>query len=899
MMERRRLSASTAGNRRLRSCFVAILIAGLAMSALVHAQAPQAAPSSDPPDAEGASGIVPAPPPPAPQLSFYRDQPGGGGSRSRRELAGLFVNGREIPEGLALLRQADGTRLVPLGELAARLGSTLIEEREAWSMETPLGQARFAVADVVRFGDEVFVVLPRFAEAMAAEAAFDESLFAVVIRLLWDTRPQPGRAPEEPIRPDLHAPGLSLSRMRGEISTQRDDFGSREFGFAEFEGRMGPGLWRMRTETDFDGELYARDYTWRTVRGSHGFLLGHQVVGANALFPSFDLTGAQWAYSNRPDRLLAPIDPGRLTADRLGPSRTIRGEGPPGGVAELIVDGIPRARVRIPLDGEFEFPDVSLAPGFVQIEVALYEPTALGAPIEILDFSGRASDRILPYGAHLVHAGFGQEGNPLDDRRSADGAAGFVQGRVGLSEHLTVDAAWQSSEGGDFAALGAAVSAGPVGVLAVSAAESDGAQAWLANIEGGRGPVFWRATAREFDAGYRGNGSRSSDRYAETGWRHWPTWEISVVAREREHDEVDTSFVLPAARWRPRPGMLIQSRPDALGDYVHDLSWRFNRATRLGLRRDSRSEQAQLDYSFSRTMRLSASTLRDRESGRSRNAVLGSYQDLGRRGWFVDLGVLESEGDAGFIARTGLELVPGVRARLEARRDPLIDAGAADAGTLVLASLSWDLGRAGRGFTRASGGRSTAGSIGGVLSVPVTTLDAPLDGVAIRVDGRVRGQTDAQGRFHISDLAPGVYRVELDAEGLPLELSPEDVGYWVEVAAGAATTLRFRVEVRLGAAGRLYGVDGGPSAGGSIHVLDDEGRVRARSAVSAFGYYRIDGLPPGTYRAVWIDEDGATLGQRELVLTDTFVFAQDIHADPASALSSDNDRSAEDENEQD
>src|SRR5690606_31547231 len=224
-----------------------------------------------------------------------------------------------------------------------------------------------------------------------------------------------GSSARKPIRPDRVAPGVDLSRLRGELTLVHDERETQRFaGRVEAGGRLGPGTWQLRAQDSGLGSTRIHDYHWRIRHDAVAGMLGHQVIGVHAVLPGFDLTGAQAAWTNAPDRLYSPLHPDLLVADRPGPVRTLRGEGPPGGFAELVVEGRVVDRQRIRLDGIFEFVSVPVPPGQVQIEVLLYERAIAGVPSGRIDFSGWASDRLLGAGEFVVHGGIGQHGNPLD-----------------------------------------------------------------------------------------------------------------------------------------------------------------------------------------------------------------------------------------------------------------------------------------------------------------------------------------------------------------------------------------------------------------------------------------------------------------------------------------------------
>lgn len=821
-----------------------------------------------------------------PPLRFATDGSDSGGAQ--RELAGLVVGGRERPNGIELLRLPGDRIVIPLRALARDLGVTVVEEPAGLRVDTPLGPARFDLGEYRDEQGEIYLPLTLLARRLALVARFDDSAYALLIDPAWpiggDLGRSAGSSPEQPIRPELLAPGLDLARLRGELSAIHDDRGERYTGRVEAGGRLGPGAWQVRAQNSGIGSTRLHDYHWRIRRDGFAGLLGHQVVGVHSVLPGFDLTGAQIAWTNAPDRLYSSAQPDLLVADRPGPVRTLRGEGPPGGFAELVIEGRVIDRQRIPLDGVFEFVSVPIPVGQARIEVLLYERAIAGAPSGRIDFSGRAGDRLLGAGEMVLHGGIGQDGNPLDELRPDRGGGGFLRARRGFSERFTAEAAVQASGYGEHGLVAADAELGPVGTVSGAYAHGNGASAWLASLEGGRGPVFWRGLALERDAGFLDvAGGDLSERSGEVGWRRWPHWEVSVVARQRRQEgATDIDYVKPAARWRPLSGLFVQARPDYEGHYVYDGQWQPHRHWRVAARRDRRTDEVRVEHQLAEAWLLSAASTRDRDLERRRDSLIASWQAPTFAGWRAEAGVLRSEGRSGFLARAGKELLPGVQFRFEALRDPLYSGMAAGGDTVASLSVLFDLGRAGGRFTRGGAVRADTGSIGGAIAASAGSGSSRLEGIVVRVDGQPRTRTDAAGRFHVGGLRAGVYRVELDEEGLPMELVSRGDGYWAEVAAGASTTVKFAVELRLGVAGRVRAV-AMSLAGMRVDAVMPDGRIATSAVVDEAGWYRLDGLPPGSYRLRLFDAAGAMLAERELALVDDFVFEQDFQLAPAVA----------------
>jgi hypothetical protein len=830
-----------------------------------------------------AASFLPAPPGLAAQTeneAAFAQLPAfaSGGGRSvgegRSELAGLIVNGREQPEGIVLVRRPDGRRLAPLHALARALALKLSETPSGPWLLTPLGPARLEERELERLGGERFVEIALLAERLAARIVFDEGEFALRVDLPWEVAAAAGASPADPVRPDVGPGRFSIAGLRGEVAGEWVDGSRATSGFMAVRGGLGPGSYHARLERDSAGRERLRDWQWSYRDGRRGLLAGHQFLAIHPLLSGMEFTGVQAAYVERAPDLLAPADPLRLLDDGRAAVQNIRGEGPPGGIAELRLDGRPIARQRIPLDGRFEFLDVRLPPGYVRIEVLLYAPFADGAPAAVLDLSGTASPRLLPEGAWLAHGGAGVEGNPFDPILDTGEEAFFLRGRRAFGGRITLEGALLARSGREEVALGAVAGLGPLGLGGLTLARAGGASAWMATLEGERERWFWRGFARAEEAGFAPSRGEAFERFAELGLRSWPRFELSLIGREREGYGGDVRFLKPALRYSSGFGLSLSSRPDFLGEYVHDLYWAVGPRTRLYARRDVFSNQLGGEHRLGPAWLIAGSVQEERESGRERLSLSASYQDPGDPfGWYADVALLVGSGTTGWLLRAGRELWPGLRFRAEALRDPLWQRHGEGAPQRVGLALSWDFGLSGGRLVRAGSGVSAGrGSLAVIIEPPA---GAPsLAGVAVRIDGQARGRSDAAGRMQIADLPAGVYRVELDEEALPLELSAVDRGFWAEIGAGQVTELRFRVAFRLGIIGRLRGT----AAVGQVLVLDQEGRVRGQAVLAEDGVFRVEGLPPGRYRLEWRGPNGDVLAAREIELVDRYLQGIELRA---------------------
>ncbi|UXI67406.1 carboxypeptidase regulatory-like domain-containing protein [Tahibacter amnicola] len=798
------------------------------------------------------------------------------------------LNGREMSNSLAFWREPDGRDFVALDAFAQLAAIDITREGDgSVTLATPIGDAPIP-ADALRTDKDVlFVDTVILSKALAAEVAFEESEFALKINLPWKpgaTADLPARtASDEPV--DIHAPRASLSRWRSELLTTHSDgevFASANHRFA---GALGPGYWRADLSHGVVGASRDLDFqalSWVVDRGPSRFLVGQERIGLHPLLASFDLSGVQYSYSNRPDIAYASSvsGDGQLVPYQARPTSVIRGNGPPGGTAELRFGGQVLARQTIRLDGRYEFRDVPASPGdAIPIEVAVYAFGETGTPLRVDETYSQAGNLQLPKGTTVHFAGAGVNGFVLDANRQGHGNAAFYQFRGGLSNRITAEGVVQSLDGHVQSSVGTAMNLGPVGTWAVYAGQNDrGAGARQILGDGRRGEWYWRANWLSYDAGYQNeNAEETENRRVEVGRNFGSTLRVSLIhADARGQFERDIRYTKPAASWRPIRQLQLSARPEYDGRYAFDAQWYVRRGTRLSASRYGDLGQLALDQDISSNSRLNVSAQHDSRLGNRLNATFNQYRGgPAHLAWAA--GILRSKGGTGYLGEVSLEIRPGLSARAQVLRDPLREGD----GTVVGVSLVADFAVTGAGLARGtlSATQAREGGISGVVEKPEgVRSDLDLAGIPILVDGHVRIRTEPGGHFHVADLAPGVYRVELDNEGLPIELAVHQPPRRVEVRAGSLTRVDFGLELRLGLAGKVTDTSGKPLADHTIEVVDAEGQSRGKAQSSQFGYFRVDGLPPGRYKVRAVDASGAILAEGEAVLDDRFVFGVELKA---------------------
>lgn len=795
------------------------------------------------------------------------------------ELAGLQIDGRERPEGIAVRR--NGVASIPVEILLNELDLLARREGDMLRVDTPLGLASLDLQTCLPIGEFQFCPMESVARALALEIVFDQSEFAVSVRTAWPRTGTGPRTADVPV--DVKAPTYSFSYARSRLTYQRRGGRGNAMGEGDFGGGLGMGYWRSNWNVDANGEVALRNYAYLAQRGNTRYLAGHQFMGLDPLLPGFELLGAQVAWTNRPAVVFGgDLEVQRLVSDRIVLDNALRGSGPAGGRAELRVNGELVDSQTISLSGDYVFERGRYAiDPLAVVQVYLYERPFDTVPMRIEERSTFVSDRLLPEGAALHFGGVGVEDNPLDplssQRPGRGHTAGFWQGRYAPTGKLTIEAAVQSTAEGEYAMGGAHVALGGAGVASALVGTNDeGEQAWRLQTEGQRRSWFWRGYLQEQDAGYRpGIDIATEQQYGEAGWST-RRWSLSAVARRARtgNPADDVDYVKPALTAQPFNNLTFSVRPDDKGEYDYLAHWAPRRNVQVSAFHDDQRDQIELSAVPTPQTRLVAGWVRDQDD-RTRHSLLGYREAGGNMRWRIGAGALESEGRYGWLVETGAEIGSGLYLSAQALDDPLTPSG----GATFWMSLTIDLVNTGEGFARASyrADFSQRGSISGRVVAPPGGVNEPLKGIPIRVNGEVRAYTDSNGGFHVPSLDVGVYRLELDEENLPLDTAMANKALGVQVAAGRSTPVRLGLERRVGFAGRLIDANGDPIGSARVVLLDGDGSVRISLETDRYGYFRFSELAPGTYRVRLQDDAIGETPVREVKLVDRYLFDQDLN----------------------
>jgi hypothetical protein len=103
-----------------------------------------------------------------------------------------------------------------------------------------------------------------------------------------------------------------------------------------------------------------------------------------------------------------------------------------------------------------------------------------------------------------------------------------------------------------------------------------------------------------------------------------------------------------------------------------------------------------------------------------------------------------------------------------------------------------------------------------------------------------------QGAF--LKLTPGIYRLDLDPAGYPLDYKPTQVSSAIEVVAGSYTKLSIPFVASYTLAGTLTDSTGKPIAGAKVEVINPNAKSSVVSITNSAGVFYLEQLPLATYQ---------------------------------------------------
>ena len=788
----------------------------------------------------------------------------------RTLLVGLHVNGDDVDFIEAF--HLDGRYFLPARRVFEHMGiepriaqgKFLILDTPGGEVSAPLDHLRY-INDVMVFSDELL------SDVLYVNWRFATNTYSINLDLPWDlSGGAPSRTARTVMQPDYAPPAFGLSQVRLDHHMYRGDVLDADRTELLMRGRMADGIWRVDVEHDEETTIL-EDYYWFRDMDTWQMLVGNQQVSVHPLLPSMETTGVQLLYDSQP-RFLDPWRDVLRTQNvrRIGlPLQTISGVAQPGLVAELRLHDQAIARTRVRLDGTYEFENLTLpSRQFLPLQVYLLDQRSLVVH-EIQDFTQTPSDLMLDGGQTLALVGAGVHGNPLDSRDHREGGAAYGLWRYGVSDRVTVEGGTQIADGETYALAGASVGLANRWTGSLSIANREGSQGYLTELFGAGSDWYTSIRSRNYGDSFRGDltdsGYARELRYER---RIRPDLWAGVYGRDVDLGDRNRRFLLPGVTWRFNPRSSLRVWPDSDGDYQADLRMALRERDWLQVRTETRAFSAEYRRQVNeRTEWFTGVHDRRQEDVYAETGVYWRPRDYDNRS-LVRASVLSSKNAVGFDLAWETALLPGVYSRLEVRDFPNTG-GFTAPGLHVYWNLTVDYSVANGRLLPSRNHLSNAmtGALAGRLRLAGSSSlgDYDVERVAITLNGANHVAQVTGDSYFVGNLPPGVYRVALDAEHLPMSLMPQEDAYWVEVGPSATTRVDFSLRPEFGVFGKVTDQNGDPAVGFRVAVYDQDGVPVREGRTDGYGYYRISGLSPGDYRihvlVPLVDVGGKTEGR--------------------------------------
>jgi len=799
-------------------------------------------------------------------------------------LIGVIVEEHELGALEAL--KEDTSFLLPLEEFCTIVGIPYRFMESKVEFVTPLGEVTIPLHEISQLYGVFYVSVEHFSALFAIDIEFDQSAFALRVDLPWNLHEGEPLIRIRNLRPDVFPPALGISTIRQEADLTRVNDTNSYFSRTLVTGPILGGLYRFDYRDDMEGKHAINEYAWRSIHGSSLALMGYQNVHIHALLPDIRMTGMQTAWTNQPLDLFPRSEDAReLLPRRTQPVDTFRGNGPPGGQAELFIEGRSIDAQIIGLNGIYEFLDVVLPARLVgDIEVFVYDRHNPDVPLAIHAHTPKTNQYLLAPGAVIQMIGAGYEGNYLqdhiDDTADSTVLTGFYFTRIGVRDNVTAEGAIQRTGGEEQIFCGTVYGFGKASALSLGGALFRGKGGISANCEILASALSIRGRGYYTEQGYRERSKTEHEIFADLSYDLNRRFFIGVLGRDVETESDINSFILPYFAWNPLAPFSVRTRPAYDGEYRIDLAYRPFRRTRITV---SHQKTTILDITqlLGKGFRFSWRTaFQDNEKTRTR--VLAGRSAGGWTGFSWAAGFGMNEDTDNLLFSTTLRLAPAMVSRLELEIDDPFRTQSWKSGDSwrIQAGVSADFSIIGRSFlpVQAHMIRTNRGGIAGKVRL-VSGLDKmpySLKDLYIFINGQPFTRTIRGGTFFAGNLEEGTYLVELDTENLPLELSPVRHSAVAQVVNGAITHVEFGVRPEFGIAGRIQDETGRRIVGIEVELVSMDGSLINSARTDRFGLYRMDGIIPGTYRLrVRWNEMTLSEIERQINVND-FLFDQDL-----------------------
>lgn len=822
---------------------------------------------------------------------------GSGGARTygfRKILVGLEVNSQEV---LVLdIVQTESDYLVPIKEVFPVIQASYTLEHGVLTIRVPGSEVEMSSRVTYRIDGELWASLSTLNEYLKVNARFDPAKYAVTFLPPWQEEKKKSETPAESLEVEFGPDPFSLRQVRlsHEVLGVEKDDEALEFDVLTERselvatGAAFEGSWLIDAEKLNDDDWKLDDYFWTKRTDHHQWLFGKQTVSTSVIAPAVTLTGGQYFYSNQSVPYNAYQDISQSSFFReLGSSvQRIRGTAEPGAIAELYVNNQLIGETFVRLDGTYDFGEFRTESSlFNEIEVVILDPVNR-SELERQMKTRASSDFLLNEGQVVTSVALGRKGNWLDPDYVDQGEAGMFLYRYGVTDGVTVEAGYMLDDI-SVTTAGIVSSLGHNFVSALRFADRNNSTATQLELDGfGEN---WRMSTyvRQEEANfYEGRDDKTTSANGYYYYTPDPSLRLELLGRYQETGD-KVSYIKPGIFYSPANNFSVGTRPDADGDYRTELFFRPSQDARFRITHKSEEQTGRFEWNASDNVnaymsgRMYKDTIGDRTY---QNTIIeqavGFYwypKDWTDYKQFRFELNHSNEYGVGVFTEYRTQLMPGVYFDLRLRdADPQFDGGLS-----AFARISMDFAVA-KGSLVPSNNRlayNTAGTIAGTLKTDGDC--SKLEHVSVLLNGVAYKAPVKACSFYLDYVTPGLYKIMLDGEFMPIDMVPETKSHVIKVAPSSVTHVEFNVMSEYSAMGQLTSANGQALSNVRLTLFNSEGEMMTETLTDQFGYYRVDGLTNGNYSVSIVGVGGQKLAERAFVIDGDFLFGLDISL-PAS-----------------
>lgn len=783
-------------------------------------------------------------------------------------LAGFSINGKESQNIDAL--KTDKGYYLPYRLFIQAIGIQPAGRDNLLTFSTPIGQSYLNKEQFITYHQQSYVALKDL-KALGVTATFKQSDYAIHLYVPWDTKNPIKKTSKKQseIIIDYYPQSVGLNELsiNGEWSRQENkkngensDASTRKQITVGASGNLSGGIWGAKFRYEQNGsnhnQVIGENLYWTIMTEQYAMRLGVNQPSYNA-GSNNEFSGVSVAYSNRSiTRHLSALNSNtqQLLKNTYQDYRTISGEGPAGGIAELRVNGRAIARVRIALDKRYEFKNLDLNQlhdNEYNVEIALYEYNLANQPLKVEPLYLGKRRANVGTGELLLEGGFGQLGNVLDkDRQQTNHHYAYAYAEYGLSNNIAVRLGL--SDNGDLSTM--------AGVNIGLSQSLNWDIAWWDNKAERRYRTWLEYSLNNFTLNYhfnyldKDNGitEKRQSLYAYYRPADWLNFSLGAY-RNRYSNKADEDYFTASVNARLTPQLNVQVNRDRDDQYSYRINWNAEQwNSHFSFTGDEEKNGFYARYRLSKETDIGLDLARRHNSSQLFSQIYTTHDFNENNRLYLAYNHYRSQ--SGFQVDWRYRVNKGMNIYLGYRKNNVgldIDDSIISNDNYVndssYAYLRFDMSLTKTPNSGLHFNPYNYTNNGAILADIRYDDDIPLNDeeIALQLNRySVKAEKLANGKYLINNIKPGVYQLRLDDRNLPIEYNTNNLPKpMVKVANAATTVVPYHLRKSLGISGKVEHAN----ANTVITVYQGDTAI-TKTRANSFGYYQLTGLKPGTYQ---------------------------------------------------